>query len=874
MQLNSQDSHLIVRPNILRTTVVALLAMWLCPAVSRAQTEKAARPAILDWSSVADLPDALGVAGPVAGVHNDRLLVAGGANFARPVWDNDKQWKSAVYLLDLQKENAEWTTAGELNGPIAYGACLSTELGVFCIGGSDGTRVLDTVFLVVVDQQEDLIRIVDYPPLPTACAYSQAAQIGDYIYVCGGQSGDSLDTAMDQLWRMRLTAENDVVAAEWEILSDCPGGPRAFNVVCAQHNGYEDCLYVMSGRRESSIGSDSDGPEFLTDVWEFSPKKMAWRQRSDAPRCVMAAAAAPLGQSHIVVLGGADGSLFDQVDALRDEHPGFPKEALLYHAITDRWTSAGTMPANQVTTTAIAYDGGLILPSGEVRPRVRTSKVWRIKASGSDHSFGWLNYTVLTVYLAAMLGIGVYFASRTHTTNDFFRGGNRIPWWAAGCSIFATMLSSLTFTGIPSKAYAQDWVYAIGNFMIPIVAFVGVFVALPFYRKIDATSAYEYLEKRFSRPVRWFGSLSFSFFHVFRIAVVLSLTGLALAVATPLTPAQAVLLMGTLSIAYSALGGIEAVIWTDTIQAVVLLGGAALAIVLLISGTTGGWVGVVESSSAADKLRMANFHFDPTNAQLALWVVVFGALGQNLSSYTADQAVVQRYMTTRDQRTAAQSIWTNAVLTIPATLLFFGIGTCLFAYYQSHPERLDPTATTDQVFPLFIAREMPAGIAGVIVAGIFSAAQSTVSTSMNSTATTLVTDFLRPLRLLKSERRYLQAARVFTVTIGTAGTLLGLVFIDPSIKSLFDAFIRVIGLFMGVLGGLFVLGATTRRANAPGALIGSLTGVGVMLYIWQFSQINGYLYPAIGIATCFVVGYVTSFLFRQPLDIQGLTIHG
>lgn len=833
-----------------------------------------ARPSVLDFAPLADLPDTLGVAGPVAGVHQDRLLAAGGANFAQPVWGNEKQWKSDVYLLDLKKENADWTQAGQLEAPLAYGACVSTSLGVFCIGGSDGTRVLDTVKLIVVDPKADAIRVVNYPSLPKPCAYGQAALIGKYIYVCGGQSGDGLDTAMDQLWRLQLPAESEVDVGDWEILASCPGGPRAFNVVCRQHNGYEDCLYVISGRRELAVDSNSDGPEFLTDVWEFAPTTKAWRQRSDAPRCVMAAAAAPLGQSHIVVLGGADGSLYHQVDALRDKHPGFPKEALLYHAITDRWTSAGAIPANQVTTTAISYDGGLILPSGEVRPRVRTPKIWRIRARETASSFGWLNYTVLTVYLAAMLGIGVYFARSTKTTNDFFRGGNRIPWWAAGCSIFATMLSSLTFTGIPSKAYAQDWVYAIGNFMIPVVAFVGVFVALPFYRKIDATSAYEYLEKRFSRPVRWFGSVSFSLFHVFRIAVVLSLTGLALAVATPLTPAQAVLLMGTLSIAYSALGGIEAVIWTDTIQAVVLLGGASLAIVLLVSGTTGGWAGVVESSRAADKLRMANFHWDPTNAQLALWVVVFGALGQNLSSYTADQAVVQRYMTTRDQRTAAQSIWTNAVLTIPATLLFFGIGTCLFAFYQSHPERLDPTATTDQVFPLFIAREMPVGIAGIIVAGIFSAAQSTVSTSMNSTATTLVTDFLRPLHMLKTEGGYLRAARLFTVAIGTAGTLLGLVFIDPSIKSLFDAFIRVIGLFMGVLGGLFVLGATTRRANAPGAMIGSMTGVGVMLYVWKFTQINGYLYPAIGIMTCFVVGYVTSFLFRRPPEVDGLTIHG
>ena len=136
----------------------------------------------------------------------------------------------------------------------------------------------------------------------------------------------------------------------------------------------------------------------------------------------------------------------------------------------------------------------------------------------------------------------------------FFVGASRFPWWAAGCSIFATMLSSLTFTGLPSKSFAQDWVYLVGNLTIPVVAVVAVFVALPFFRRIDATSAYEYLEKRFSRSVRLFGSASFTLFHIFRMAVVMSLTGLALAVATPLTPMQSVLLMGVLSMVYCTSG--------------------------------------------------------------------------------------------------------------------------------------------------------------------------------------------------------------------------------------------------------------------------------------------------------------------------------
>jgi len=343
------------------------------------------------------------------------------------------------------------------------------------------------------------------------------------------------------------------------------------------------------------------------------------------------------------------------------------------------------------------------------------------------------------------------------------------------------------------------------------------------------------------------------------MAVVMSLTGLALAVVTPLTPAQSVLLMGVLSIIYCTMGGVEAVIWTDTIQTIVLLGGAVLALILLLSGVDGGVGGFVTVSMDADKFRIANFNWDVTSAQIALWVIIIGGIGQNISSYTADQAVVQRYMTTPNQKLAARAIWTNAILAIPASLIFFGIGTALFAFYHSHPDKLDPTITTDQVFPLFIATEMPIGLAGLIVAGIFAAAQSTVSTSMNSTATTIVTDFMRPLHACRSERGYLNAARLITFVMGVLGTLLGLVFVDPEIKSLFDAFLKVIGLFMGVLGGLFVLGVMTRRVNAACALVGVLVGATVMFCLWKFTNVNGYIYTASGIATCFLAGLLASY---------------
>lgn len=846
-------------------------------------------PELLEWNELPALPDSLGVAGPFVGIHNDVLLVAGGANFPQPVWDNDKVWHDDIRVLAKTLKGYQWKEAGKLPRPIAYGAAVSTPNGVVCMGGNDANDTFDDVFLLSWDTKQERVSTTKYPSLPSRCAYAAATLIGETIYLAGGQSDQLLTSAMTNFWSLDVSQKDNPETFRWIERQPCPGPSRAFNLTVSQHNGYNNCVYVMSGRRQNEtnldagkLSGDDTGendtgealPEFLKDVWEFNPTTDSWRQRTDVPRCVMAGTAIKQGQSHVFVLSGATEELFFQTDELRDDHPGFIKKSLAYHTITDTWIEAGSTPANHVTTIAVRWGDDIIVPTGEVRPRVRSPAIFRVTALRPNREFGTVNYFVLFGYLAAMVGVGFYCARNNRSTDDFFRGGKQIPWWAAGCSIFATMLSSLTFTGIPSKSFAQDWVYSIGNFMIPIVAVLAVFVAMPFYRRIDATSAYEYLEKRFSRSVRLFGSASFTLFHLFRMAVVMSLTGLALAVATPLTPAQSVLLMGVLSIAYSTMGGIEAVIWTDTIQTFVLLGGAVLAIGWLVAGLDGGVSELLSAATASDKFRIANFHWDITSSQVALWVIVVGAIAQNTSSYTADQAVVQRYMTTADQKLAARSIWTNAVLTIPATVLFFGIGTALFAFYQAHPEKLDTTITTDQVFPLFIANEMPMGLAGLIVAGIFAAAQSTVSTSMNSTATTIVTDFLRPLNFCSSEGSYLRAARLCTLFMGILGTALGLFFVDPDIKSLFDAFIKIVGLFMGVLGGLFILGAATTKANATGAIGGAFLGAIAMFCLWNFTAVNGYIYTASGIAVCVGAGYAISLISgSQENDLQGLTIY-
>ncbi|HIF00102.1 MAG TPA: sodium:solute symporter, partial [Fuerstia sp.] len=414
---------------------IAFLTVLLNSVVlSAAEDEK-----LLSWKEMPSLPDELGVAGPFAGVHSDALIVAGGANFPRPVWETGKVWRDRIHVLTKANDGFVWKDGGTLARPMAYGAAVSTADGVVCIGGNDSKQTFDNVFLLRWDASAENVTTVAYPSLPQPCAFGSAALVDNVIYLAGGQSGGSLDTAMTNFWSLDLSNKEVPGEFEWKELTPWPGATRALNLTVGQHNGYNDCIFVISGRRQRS--PDPNDVEFLKDVWEYTPATGQWRQRADAPRCVMAGTAIGSGQSHVFVLGGADGSLFFQGDELKDDHPGFPKESLAYHTITDTWISAGATPRNHVTTIAVEWDGGIIIPSGEVRPRVRSPQVWRVEPVVPSRDFGLVNYVVLFGYLLSMVGVGLYFARKNRNTDDFFRGGQSIPWWAAGCSIFATMLS-------------------------------------------------------------------------------------------------------------------------------------------------------------------------------------------------------------------------------------------------------------------------------------------------------------------------------------------------------------------------------------------------------------------------------------------------
>jgi len=848
------------------------------------------------WSDLAQLPSAsgqkepLGVAGAFIGVQNNVLIVAGGTNFPQPVWESQKVWYDNIWVLIKEKDNSfKWVDGGKLDQPLAYGASISTNNGVICIGGNNSKGFYADVFRLSWDDKSNKVLKYALPGLPIKCAYGSAARIGDVIYLAGGTSDFGLETAMNNFWELDLSKEKDGTDNfKWKVLPSWPGPPRAFNLTVAQFNGRANCIYVISGRCKKKGTHKADSVQFLSDIYEFSPfntdydkndrtaaKNNIWRKRAEVPRCVMAGTCVAIGQSHIFVFGGADGSLFLKADKIKNKHPGYPKDIFAYHTITDTWVTAGKLPINQVTTTAVKWGNSVIIPSGEIRPRVCTPKIFGASLIKNSESFGILNFVIIVTYLLAMVAIGFFFSKRNKNTEDFFRGGQRLPWWASGMSIFATMLSSITFIAIPAKAFATNWVFFIINMTIVLITPFVVFFILPFFWRIDATSAYEYLEKRFNVVARLFASASFILFQIGRMAIVMFLPALALATIMPISIQECILIMGILSIIYCTMGGLEAVIWTDTIQSFVLLGGALLSLVLIMTSIKGGLNSFFSIAISNQKFHMINWDWSSISfVTTAFWVVLLGGIGQNIVSYTSDQGVVQRYMSVSDPKRAAKAIWTNAITVVPASLIFFGVGTALFVFYKTHPSHLDPAFQTDAIFPLFISHELPPGIAGLVVAGIFAAAQSTVSTSMNSMSAAIVTDFIQRFNLLKSEKGYLILARVMTFALGCLGTALALLFASSDIKSLWDSFMAILGLFGGSMGGLFLLGIFTKRTNAPGAVIGAIMGALGLAIVEQRTEISFLLYATIGIVFCFIIGYLTSFIIPAKRNsIDGLTIY-
>ena len=568
---------------------------------------------------------------------------------------------------------------------------------------------------------------------------------------------------------------------------------------------------------------------------------------------------------------------------------GWQRKVLAYNCVTDAWCEYGEIAEGDSPRCGAAAgirpgktpeQYTLVFAGGEIAPRLRTDAV-SVATFRKTGKFGAMAWAVVGVYALMMVAMAVYFIRKKKDENDYFRGGNRIPWYVAGMSIFATMLSSITFIAIPTQAYLQDWRYFVMAFFIIGMAPVAIYYYLPFFCRLGITSAYEYLERRFNLGVRLFGSAAFVVFMVCRVAVVTLLPAIALNAVTGISIDACILICGVLTMVYCSLGGLEAVIWSDFVQGIVLMGGAVSVLVLLIMKTGGDGTHFSTFWSVAaeyDKNKMWDFRL--LFAQPVFWVVAVQGLISNLSSYTSDQCVIQRYIATPDENATKRSLWFNGCMSVFAQVVFYGIGMALFAFYHTHPEAMDVTMPKgDSVLPIFMATEMPAWLAGLVIAAVFAATISTLSANLSSASTAVVTDFIKRFRPGIPGKAQIRCGQVVTYVVGVVGILAALTLARMESSALFDNFNKYIAMLTAGLTGLFFMGVFMPRIKGMAAVLGLAANYFVcfsceILHCDVFGlKFHPFLLGGIGLVVCVLVSLVASFVLGEKgKDLAGLTL--
>ncbi len=542
---------------------------------------------------------------------------------------------------------------------------------------------------------------------------------------------------------------------------------------------------------------------------------------------------------------------------------------------------------------------------------------------GSHNHFTSIDWIVLVVYFCGTMSIGFYFYRKSRSSEGYMAAGRSLPGWACGLSIFATYLSSISFLALPGNAFSSNWNAFVFSLSLPIAAWIAVRFFLPYYRASGEVSAYAMLEHRFGPWARFYASFFYLMTQLARMGVVMYLMALPLSVLLGWDIRTIIVVTGISVTVYTFVGGIVAVIWSDALQAIVLMAGAALCSVLMLFRMPDGPGQMMQI--ALDNHKFSLGGFGASLAESTFWVVLVYGIAMNLQNFGIDQSYIQRYIASKSDREARKSVWLGGLLYVPVSAVFFFIGTQLFAFYKVNPDYLQEvryivadqrlmqqhvgsdqpdyaarrdaiaqSLTTEQigdrVFPHFIGRMLPPGLTGLLIASIFAAAMSTVSTSLNSSATLLTTDwYKRCFKPAATEKQTMLVCSSATVIWGILGTLIALILVRLT-ESALDIWWTLSGIFSGGMLGLFLLGIISRKATNPVAIVSVLCGI--FLIVWMtlspqapgwleamgFSQIavrwagvlqspfHRFLIPVFGTATILFVGLLMGCCFNSVQD--------
>lgn len=445
----------------------------------------------------------------------------------------------------------------------------------------------------------------------------------------------------------------------------------------------------------------------------------------------------------------------------------------------------------------------------------------------------WIDLAVIAAYLVGttLFGCSFYFRNGAGDAKMFMAGGGRIPGWALSLSVFATYVSSISFLALPAKAYLTNWNVLVLSFSIPIAAGIAAVWFVPFYRRMTSASAYSFLEERFGFWARAYASGCFLVMQSVRSGMILFLLALLLKSLLGFSIPCVILVVGVSTIVYSMLGGIQAVVWTDAIQAIVLIVGALICLAVLGCTLPDGLAVGVRDAFDAGKFSLGSFSLADWGSE-TFWVTFIYGVFLNLQNFGIDQSYTQRYIAARSKSDAVRSMFSGAMLYLPVSFVFVAIGTLLWIWVKGHPGVVpeDVLAKSDAVFPWFIVNRLPTGVTGLLVAAIIAAAMSTVSSTLNSGATVLLEDYRK--RFAKSEILPVSQIRFLrgsTVVLGCFSISVALVVMN--VTSVLTTWWALQSVLSGGMLGLFLLGTFVRRTGKAQAAVATVLGIVVVVWI-------------------------------------------
>ncbi|MCM2273476.1 MAG: sodium/solute symporter [Candidatus Didemnitutus sp.] len=476
---------------------------------------------------------------------------------------------------------------------------------------------------------------------------------------------------------------------------------------------------------------------------------------------------------------------------------------------------------------------------------------------------------IIVVYLAVVFGIGIACARGQKSLKDYFLGDRNIPWWAAACSGVGAIVSGVAYLGAPGLAFSRDFSYHQIRLGIPVAIAVIAVVMLPIFFRLNIYSIYEYLQRRFDRRVRLLASALFLLSKCGYLAVVIYAPSLVVAQATGLPVNLIVFATGLGTMIYTLIGGIKAVIWTDTLQVGILMSGIVVTIFLVASRVPGGFAEVMQTADAAERLKFVDWSFSLTETY-TVWGGLIGGTFLLISQFGSNQAEIQRFLTTKSIRHANWAMITSMLVASAVGIALFFIGTTLFGFYSAFPEKGGLTLDPNRVYAKFIIEEMPMGLRGLIIAAVLSASMSAISVVLNSLATVAMADFVP---LWRKQPSTVTGARWMTLAIGVGVTTLAS--FGDQFGNLLEATTRVISLFIGSVTGIFMLGMLSRRITATAGFWGMLAGMVAAFVINFFTDVSFLWLSPISATITILIGIVWSGFSRDsaPEQVEELTFN-